>query len=100
MAMSMLRSSTAVSVTYKNEIIHAATGVLVESRAQSKKSFPIRAPSRSLSSAEKKSVPPSSSAQVVWFCVVNAEELDGGSESSTVQLAAKATSEKSSSTRK
>ena len=39
MAMSMLRRSTVVSITYKNEITHAEIGELVESRAQSKKSF-------------------------------------------------------------
>eukprot|EP00964_Phaeocystis_antarctica_P088201 scaffold56129_cov69-Phaeocystis_antarctica.AAC.2 len=69
MAMSMLRSSTDVSVTYMNEIIHAATGELVELRAHSK------------SSAHP------------------AMSEDWGSRS-TVQLAAKAMSKKSSSTRK
>ena len=62
MAMSMLRSSTAVSVTYTDVITHAATGELVESRAHSKKSFPVRAPSRSRSNVVWKSTPPSSSA--------------------------------------
>ena len=82
-----------MSATYTAEIAHAATGELVESRAQSKKSFPVRAPSRSRSSVVSKSTPPSSSAHPVI------EELDWGS-SSTFQLAAKATSKKPSSTMK
>eukprot|EP00964_Phaeocystis_antarctica_P018141 scaffold10053_cov52-Phaeocystis_antarctica.AAC.3 len=90
--MSMLRSNTAVSVTYKNVTPQAATGDRVELRAQSKKSFPVRAPSRSRSSVEPMSAPPRSSAHP-------AMSEDCGS-SSTVQLAAKATSKKSSSTRK
>ena len=43
MAISMLRSSTDVSVTNRNEIAHAASGAFVESRAHSKKSFPVNA---------------------------------------------------------
>ena len=62
MAMSMLRSSTDVSVTNANEIAHAANGEFVESRAHSKKSFPVNAPSISVRSVEATSRPPSSSA--------------------------------------
>jgi hypothetical protein len=50
MAMSMLRSSTAVSVAYTDVTTHAATGELVELRAHSKKSFPVKAPSKIRSS--------------------------------------------------
>ena len=92
MAMSMFRSSTAVSVTYTNEIIHAATGEFVELRAHSKWSFGETALSRSHSSVVWNSTPPSSSAHP-------AMSEDSGSRS-TVQLAAKATSKKSNSTRK
>ena len=62
MAMSMFRSSTDVSVTNRNEIAHAAKGDFVESRAHSKKSLPVNAPSTSVVSVEAKSRPPSSSA--------------------------------------
>ena len=62
MAMSMLRSSTDVSVTNTSEIAHAAKGDFVESRAHSKKSFPVNAPSKSACSVEAMSRPPSSSA--------------------------------------
>eukprot|EP00964_Phaeocystis_antarctica_P132009 scaffold96007_cov30-Phaeocystis_antarctica.AAC.2 len=86
MAMSMLRSSTAVSVTNTSESIHAATW-LVESFAHSKKSSEVKAPSRSLTSVEKMSAPPSSSAHPPV-------------SSSTLQLKVKATSMKTSSTRK
>ena len=60
MAISMLRSSTVVSVTNTSEIAHAAHGDSVESRAHSKKSLPVKAPSMSFFSVEKKSTPPSS----------------------------------------
>ena len=61
-------------------------------RAHSKWSSPVRAPSESRSSVVRKSAPPRSSAHL-------AMSADSGSRS-TVQLAAKATSKKSSSTRK
>eukprot|EP00964_Phaeocystis_antarctica_P135830 scaffold100203_cov58-Phaeocystis_antarctica.AAC.5 len=76
MAISMLRSSTAVSVTYTAVTPQAAT---------------VRAPSKMRSSVVWKSTPPSSPAQPA---------IEDCGASSTVQLAAKATSKKSSSTRK
>ena len=62
MAMSMLRSSTEVSITNPAEITQATHGDLVESRAHSKKSFQVNAPSTSVCSVETMSRPPSSSA--------------------------------------
>ena len=69
MAMSMLRSSTEVSITNPAEITQA-THDLVESRAHSKKSFQVNAPSTSVCSVETMSRPPSSSAHpAVSKCV-------------------------------
>eukprot|EP00964_Phaeocystis_antarctica_P083561 scaffold52566_cov60-Phaeocystis_antarctica.AAC.2 len=114
MAMSMLRSSTDVSVTNTSEMAHAAMGDLVELRAHSKKSLPVRAPSRSVRSVETTSRPLSSSAHPAvsrsatcegdhchaWSSPDCCARSEGGGASSTVQLAVKATSKKSSSTRK
>jgi len=114
MAMSMLRRSTVVSITYTNEITHAAIGELVESRAQSKESFPVRAPSRSLINVEPMSTPPSSLAHPAVSRCATGEKVHrhvcsspncwvtsaGEGSSNTVQLAVKGTSTKSSSTRK
>eukprot|EP00964_Phaeocystis_antarctica_P100799 scaffold66368_cov66-Phaeocystis_antarctica.AAC.2 len=113
-AMSMLRSSTVVSVTKASEIAHAAQGDLVESRAHSNRSLPVNAPSRSVCSVETTSRPPSSSAHPAVSRCAACEGFhrhvcsspnccatsEGDGSSSTVQLAAKATSKKSSSTRK
>ena len=95
MAISMLRSSTVVSITYTAVNTHAATGDLVSMRAQSKNLFPVRAPSRSSSSVltgKPESTPPKSS--------THPEISEESGTSSMNQLAAKATSKKSSSTRK
>ena len=113
MAMSMLRSRTVVSVTNTSECDHAAHGDSVESRAHAKKSLPVKAPSRSVCSVEKKSTPPSSFAQPAVSRYATGEMVhrqtcsspenccatsEGCGASSTVQLAAKATSKKNSST--
>eukprot|EP00964_Phaeocystis_antarctica_P037614 scaffold21492_cov58-Phaeocystis_antarctica.AAC.1 len=115
MAMSMLRSSTDVRVTNTSEIAHAAQGDLVESRAHSKKSLPVNAPSRSVCSVEMTSRPPSSSAHPAVSRCATCEGVhrhcsspeccacarsEGEGASSTVQLAVNATSKKSRSTRK
>ena len=112
MAISMLRRSTVVSITYTNEITHAAIGELVESRAQSKKSFPVRAPSRSLTNVEPMSTPPSSLAHPAVSRCATGEKvhrhvcsspnccatIECEDSSNTVQLAVTGTSTKSSST--
>ena len=62
MAISMFSSSTTVSTQKMNERIQAAIGASVEDRAHSKKSLPVRAPSKRSTRVDGRSTPCSSSA--------------------------------------